>query len=87
MAWAASKDDHKGVGMSNQDFMDAISLASFIIGLANYNENLTQNDKAEIMDKLDRQTRDILIKLQAEIETQNEMLKEILRRLPDETDN
>lgn len=67
----------------NQDFLDALSLASFVIGLANYNENLTQNDKAEIMDKLDRQTRDILIDLNQSIEEQNQMLKEIIRRLDD----
>lgn len=70
--------------MSNQDFLDAISLASFIIGLANYNENLTQNDKAEIMDKLDRQTRDILLRIETDLEEQNKMLREILRRLEHE---
>lgn len=67
--------------MRNQDLYDALSLTSFLIGLANYNENLTQNDKAEIMDKLDRQTRDILIELNHSIEEQNAMLKEILKRL------
>ena len=67
--------------MRNQDLYDAISLVSFLVGLANYNENLTQNDKAEIMDKLDRQTRDILIQLNNSIEEQNAMLKEILKRL------
>ena len=65
----------------NQDFMDALSIASFVIGLANYNENLTQSDKAEIMDKLDVQTRDILEQISADIEKQNEMLKRILDKL------
>lgn len=64
--------------MRNQDFLDAISIVSFMVGIANYNENLTQNDKAEIMDKLDRQTRDILICLQDEIKKQNAMLESIL---------
>ena len=64
--------------MRNQDFLDAISILSFMVGIANYNENLTQNDKAEIMDKLDRQTRDILICLQNEIKKQNAMLESIL---------
>ena len=67
--------------MRNQDLYDAISLVSFLVGLANYNENLTQNDKAELMDKLDRQTRDILVELNRSIEEQNAMLKEILKRL------
>ena len=60
------------------DFMDAVS---FIIGLANYRENLTQNDKAEIMDKLDKQTNDILLDVKLELSKQNEMLTEILSLL------
>ena len=73
--------------MRNQDFLDAISIASFLIGIANYNENLTQNDKAEIMNKLDEQTKHILENLQKEIESQNEMIKEILEMLKGDDKN
>jgi hypothetical protein len=65
----------------NQDTLDAIALVSFIVGIANYNENLTQNDKDDIMRHLDQQTRDILVELQKSIEEQNAMLREILSRL------
>ena len=65
----------------NQDVLDAITLVSFLVGMANYNENLTQSDKAEIMGRLDQQTNDILVKLQESIDEQNAMLREILRRL------
>ena len=65
----------------NQDFLDAIALVSFLIGVANYNENLTQSDKDDIMKSLDKQTNDILIKVQECLEEQNKMLKEILERL------
>ena len=61
--------------------MDALQVVSFLVGLANYQENLTQNDKSDIMNRLDEQTKDILTKLQGEIEQQNAMLEEILRRL------
>ena len=67
--------------MRNQELMDAINIASYLIGVANYNENLTQNDKAEIMNKLDEQTKDILQQIEDAIIKQNEMLEEILRRL------
>ena len=67
--------------MRNQDFMDALNMLSFMYGVANYQENLTQNDKAELMQKLDQQTSDILTKLQNEIETQNSMLEEIRETL------
>lgn len=59
-------------------------MLSFMYGVANYQENLTQNDKAELMQKLDQQTTDILEKVHKELETQNSMLREIrdtLKRL------
>ena len=65
----------------NEDFLDALTLVSFMIGVANYNENLTQNDKAEIMERLDTQTTEILEHIQAELEKQNEMMTEILQEL------
>lgn len=65
----------------DQNMLDAITLVSFIIGIANYNENLTQSDKDDIMNRLDQQTKDILIRVQGELEKQNEMLKEILEQL------
>ena len=67
--------------MRNQELMDAINIASYLIGVAYYNENLTQNDKAEIMSKLDEQTKEILQQIEDAIVKQNEMLEEILRRL------
>ena len=69
----------------NEDMLDALTLVSFMIGVANYNENLTQNDKAEIMERLDTQTTEILEHIQAELEKQNEMLTEILQELKKET--
>ena len=69
--------------MRNQELMDAINIASYLIGVANYNENLTQNDKAEIMNKLDEQTKEILKQIEDAIIKQNAMLEEILKRLDD----
>lgn len=67
--------------MYNQNMLDTLTLVSFLIGLANYNENLTQSDKDDIMKRLDQQTKDILLKVQGSLEEQNTMLKEILSRL------
>lgn len=66
--------------MYNQDLLDAVAILSFVVGIANYNENLTQNDKDDIMRRLDEQTADILRAVQKSLEEQNEMLREILRR-------
>ena len=67
--------------MYNQELLDAIALTSFLVGIANYDENLTQNDKDDIMKRLDQQTKDILVKVQESLEEQNQMLREILNRL------
>lgn len=65
----------------NQDMLDALTLVSFLVGVANYNENLTQSDKDDIMRHLDQQTRDILTRVETALEDQNKMLREILERL------
>jgi hypothetical protein len=58
----------------NDDFLDALAVVSFIIGLMNYEENLTQSDKDDIMKGLDEQTASILEKLEADLNAQNDML-------------
>lgn len=63
-----------------ESLINSVALISFLIGVANYNENLTQSDKDDIMQKLDEQTNGILIKVQDALEEQNKMLREILER-------
>ena len=67
--------------MYDKDFMDAMAITSFIVGIANYKENLTQSDKDDIMDRLDRQTKDILERIEKDLEEQNAMLREILKKI------
>lgn len=61
--------------------LDAISIASLFLSIKNYEENLSQSDKDDLMSKLDDQTKQILNQLTDEIENQNKMLKEILKLL------
>ena len=63
------------------NMMDILSIVSFYIGLKNYQENLSQSDKDDLMNKLDTQTKEILQELSAEIEKQNVMLERILKLL------
>ena len=65
----------------NQDFLDAVSLVSFIIGIANYNENLSQSDKDAMMHALDEKANVMLERLEADLEEQNELLRQILDKL------
>ena len=63
------------------DFIDNINVASFLLDLLNYQENLTQSDKDDIMGRLDQQTTEILTQVKAELEKQNRIMGEILEKL------
>lgn len=65
----------------NQDFMDLLAILSFYIGILNYDENLSQSDKDDMMAQIDNQTQTLLERLEKDLEDQNEMLQEILQRL------
>ena len=65
----------------NQDFMDLLAVLSFIIGILNYDENLSQSDKDDLMHELDEKTTKMLDKIEEDLEEQNDMLREILKRL------
>ena len=72
----------------NQNFLDALTLVSFMIGVANYDENLSQSDKDDMMQKLDKRTNKMLARLEEDLEYQNqildkqtELLEKILERL------
>ena len=67
--------------MFNKDFMDELNIASFIIGLKNLEENLSQSDKDDLIESMSTTNQDLLDVLERDIEKQNEMLKEILDRL------
>jgi hypothetical protein len=61
--------------------MDLLNILSFIIGVLNYGENLTQGDKQDLMSKFDKQTKQILTELHEHLENQDKQLKEVLERL------
>lgn len=65
------------MGKYNGDFLDAMSMMSFAIGLVNYRENLAQSNNDDIMQEVDKQTQLIIQKLEKSIEYQNELLIEI----------
>ena len=65
----------------NDELLDVITLLSFILQVQNYNENLSQNDKADLMHALDHKINDLLERMEQDIKDQNEKLDEILERL------
>lgn len=65
----------------NQDFIDTIALISFVVGILNYGENLSQSDKDDLMQSLDEKTNSLLTTLESDLEYQNDLLNKILIRL------
>lgn len=67
----------------NDDFLDTLSVVGFIIGVMNYNENLSQSDKDDMLQHVSNEIQLLLEKLEKHIDEQNQMLKEILSKLDD----
>ena len=65
----------------NDDFLDTLSVVSFIIGIMNYQENLSQSDKDDIIHQSSEDAQRILEQLEKDLDIQNEMLREIIERL------
>lgn len=73
----------KGLGSGDDGeftFLDIISLTSFLIGIMNLEENLTQGD---LQDK----TQLILDEIHGHLQEQDDKIDEILRRLNNEKDS
>jgi hypothetical protein len=64
-----------------QNLLDSVSMVSFIIGLLNLNENLTQGDKQELMETFDKKTQQLLDEIHGHLEIQDEKLDSIIKRL------
>ncbi len=67
--------------VNNQNLMDLLNVLSFIIGLLNLNENLTQNDKQDLMSAFDNQTKTVLDDIHSRLDAQDKQLKTILAEL------
>ena len=69
------------MGKLNDDFLDVMACMGFAIGLVNYQENLQQSDNDDIMKKLDDKTNLMIERIEKDLDEQNQMLQEILKRL------
>ena len=68
--------------MGNKDQLrDTINLLSLALGMANYEENLTQNDKSDLIKEMSNSNSELLSRIETDLEEQNVMLREILKRL------
>ena len=61
------------------DFIDLLSIASFVIGLMNLEENLTQGDKQELQEDLSNKAELLLNEIHGHLEEQDRKLDELLK--------
>ena len=62
-------------------FVDILSIMSFVIGLMNLDENLTQNDKQELQEDLSSQTHLLLNEIHSHLQNQDDKIDKILEIL------
>ena len=71
-----------GSGENGQfTFLDSLSLISFIVGILNYGENLTQNDKQDLQNELNQKVDFILQNIHQHLEEQDRNIQKILEAL------
>lgn len=65
----------------NNNFLNLINIADFVLGVMNLQENLTQSDKQDIVDKLGKESDIILNKIHEHLEQQDKKIDRILEIL------
>ena len=65
----------------NDDFLDTLAVVGFIIGVMNYDENLSQSDKDDLLKHTPDQIEHLLEHIDQVVDEQNAMLREILDKL------
>ena len=80
---------YKNLLNNNQqlNFIDTLSIASFVIGLMNLDENLTQNDKQELMKELANKSDLLLKEIHRHLQNQDKKLDMILQELKKSNDD
>jgi hypothetical protein len=71
-----------GSGLQGEfTFMDLLGILSFLVGIQNLNENLTQNDKSDLQHDLAQQTKNIIGEIHQHLEEQDKKLDYIIQLL------
>ena len=73
-----------GLGSSENGqftFLDTINLISFMIGVMNLNENLTQGDKQDLLETFSQKADDLLNEIHSHLKEQDIKIDRILEEL------
>ena len=63
------------------DFLDILNILSFVIGVMNYDENLTQNDKQDLMQELNAKSDKLLEEIHRHLTEQDLKIDTILKEV------
>ena len=66
---------------NNNEFIDLVNIASFVLGIMNLQENLTQSDKQDIVNELKNETSIVLNKINTHLQEQDNKINKILELL------
>lgn len=64
--------------------IDLLSIASFVIGLENLEQNLTQNDKQELLQQFNTKAEKLLSEIHTHLQKQDDKIDYIISRLEKE---
>lgn len=64
--------------MWNPNILENMNVAAFWLGMKNYQENLSQSDKDDLIRSMSSTNEDLLQRIEADLEEQNVMLRNIL---------
>lgn len=67
--------------MDNNNYSDLINLIGLIIGVMNLEENLTQNDKQDLIDNFNNEIHNLLKEVHTHLEKQDKKIDKILSLL------
>lgn len=71
-----------GSGENGQfTFLDTVNLISFMIGMMNLNENLTQGDKQDLLKTFSQKADDLLKEIHSHLKDQDKKIDKILEEL------
>ena len=75
-----------GSGESGEfTFLDYLTLMSFFIGVINYDENLSQTDKQDLMEELSKKADQLLQDIHTHLADQDVKINLIIKLLEDRT--
>lgn len=67
--------------MNREQFQSNLNIASFILGLMNYEENLTQNDKSEILQNSQNVSDKVIESIEQHLKIQDKKIDELINKV------